>query len=93
MEEHFDGSVCTSAYCFLDDAINQRTIEKSAIKEIGGNRQKKELIKKILISETADLQGLPSSLCSGQPKERWGRACSCNAPNRSKHGCWGMMFA
>ena len=28
---------------FLYDAINQRTIEKSAIKEIGGNWQKKEL--------------------------------------------------
>ena len=43
VEEHLDGSVCNSARCFLDDAINQRTIEKSAIKEIGGNWQKKEL--------------------------------------------------
>ena len=43
LEEHFDGSVSNSARCFLYDAINQRTIEKSSVKEIGGNWQKKEL--------------------------------------------------
>ena len=30
-------------FFFFFDAINQRTIEKSALKEIGGNWQKKEL--------------------------------------------------
>ena len=73
------------------DATNHRTIEKSAIKEIGGNWQEKEL--KNIISETVDLQGPPSSLCSGQSEEGWVRACSSNAPNRLKHGCYGMMFA
>ena len=42
---------------------------------------------KILISEAADLQVSLSFLCSGQSVERWGRTCSCNAPNCLKHAC------